>query len=203
MKPEEGCYPWFALQVRGRHENIVATLLRGKGYELFMPVYKCRRHWSDRIRELELPLLPGYVFCRFNPVARLPILVTPGVIQVVGIGKKPVPVDDAEIAALQTALRSRLPSRPWPFLQSGQRVRVEFGPLCGLEGIMLDFKGHHRLVLSVTLLQRSVAVEMDAAWVIPIPQQHRAGNGPVTSQLSNQQTGKLAEKAFTRNLELR
>src|SRR5713226_1413417 len=169
MKPEAGCYPWFAVQTRSRYENLVATLLRGKGYELFLPLYKSRRRWSDRIKELELPLFLGYLFCRFNPTARFPILVTPGVIRVVGIGRSPVPVDDAEIAAIQKAVQSGLPRQPWPFLQTGQRVKVENGPLQGLEGSLLEFKGRHRLVLSVTMLQRSVAVEVDSAWVSPIP----------------------------------
>lgn len=164
-----GGFPWFALQIRSRYEKIAATLLHGKGYELFLPVYKSRRRWSDRIKELELPLFPGYLFCRFNPLDRLPILVTPGVIQVVGIGKSPVPVNDAEIAAIQTAVQSGLPRQPWPFLQVGQRVKIKSGPLQGLEGILLDFKGRHRLLLSVTLLQRSVAVEVDGAWVDPLP----------------------------------
>jgi len=169
MKPEAGCYPWFAVQTRSRYENLVATLLRGKGYELFLPVYKSRRRWSDRIKELELPLFPGYLFCRFNPLDRFPILVTPGVMQVVGVGKIPIPVDDLEIAALETAIRSGLPRQPWPFLQIGQKVKIECKPLCGLEGILVEFKGRHRLVLSVTLLQRSVAVEVDDTWIRPIP----------------------------------
>src|SRR5216684_9122189 len=169
MNPEAGFYPWFALQTRSRYENLVATLLRGKGYELFLPVYKSRRRWSDRIKELELPLFPGYLFCRFNPLDRFPILVTPGVMQVVGVGKIPIPVDDLEIAALETAIRSGLPRQPWPFLQIGQKVKIECKPLCGLEGILVEFKGRHRLVLSVTLLQRSVAVEVDDTWIRPIP----------------------------------
>ncbi len=169
MKPEAGCYPWFAVQTRSRYENLVATLLRGKGYELFLPIYKSRRRWSDRIKELELPLFPGYLFCRFNPLDRFPILVTPGVMQVVGVGKIPIPVDDLEIAALETAIRSGLPRQPWPFLQIGQKVKIECKPLCGLEGILVEFKGRHRLVLSVTLLQRSVAVEVDDTWIRPIP----------------------------------
>ena len=125
MKAEVSCCPWFAVQTRSRYENLVATLLRGKGYELFLPIYKSRRRWSDRIKELELPLFPGYLFCRFNPLDRFPILVTPGVMQVVGVGKSPIPVDDLEIAALKTAIRSGLPRQPWPFLQVGQRVRIE------------------------------------------------------------------------------
>jgi transcription antitermination factor NusG len=160
-----GGFPWFALQTRCRYENFVANHLRGSGYELFLPVYKCRRHWSDRIKEFELPLFPGYVFCRFNPLDRLPILVTPGVVRVVGVGKKPVPVDDAEVIAIRTVVESGLPGRSWPFLQVGQRVKVEQGPLSGIEGILMAFRGRHRLVLSVTLLQRSVAVEVDGAWV--------------------------------------
>jgi len=200
LLPRTDSFPWFALQIRSRYEKIAASLLCGKGYELFLPSYKSRRRWSDRIKELEVPLFPGYLFCRFNPLDRLPILVTPGVIQVVGTGKSPVPVDDAEIAALQTAVQSGLPRQPWPFLQIGQRVRVECGPLCGLEGILLDFKGRHRLVLSVTLLQRSVAVEVDGAWVISIPQQHRAYSGPAAFRHANPPIRKTTEEAITKNL---
>ena len=169
MIPEKASYSWFAVQTRLRYEHFAAAHLRSKGYDLFLPVYSCRRRWADRIKEIELPLFPGYLFCRFDLNNRFPIVVTPGVLQVVGVGKTPVPVADAEIAALQTAVQSGLPRQPWPFLQIGQRVRVEYGSLCGLEGILLTFKGRHRLVLSVTLLQRSVAVEVDVAWVRPIP----------------------------------
>jgi transcription antitermination factor NusG len=185
LPPTEVSHPWFALQTRCRYESFVSKQLRHKGYEVLLPLYKCRRCWSDRIKELELPLFPGYLFCRFNLLDRLPILVTPGVVQVVGFGKNPVPVDDAEIAAIQIVVQSGLPRQPWPFLQIGQKVRVECGPLCGLEGIFMDFKGHHRLVLSVTLLQRSVAVEVDGAWVIPIPQRHPADTGPASFRHAN------------------
>ena len=174
---EAGHDPWFALQVKRRFENSVATILAGKGYESFLPQYKSRRAWSDRIKEIHLPLFPGYVFCRFDLERRLPILTTPGVVAIVGVGKRPIAIDDGEIAAIQTAVRSGVPSRPWPFLQVGQSVRVERGPLCGLEGILLYVKGQRRLVLSVSLLQRSVAVEVDSAWVVPIPQQDRDRNG--------------------------
>ena len=188
MKPEAGCYPWFAVQTRSRYENLVATLLRGKGFESFLPIYKSRRRWSDRIKELELPLFPGYLFCRFNPLDRFPILVTPGVMQVVGVGKNPIPVDDLEIAALEAAIRSGLPRQPWPFLQIGQKVRIECKPLCGLEGILVEFKGRHRLVLSVTLLQRSVAVEVDDTWIRPISLSSPM-TSPRTSALRGSQEG--------------
>src|SRR5258707_13539511 len=134
MAAENISYQWYALRVRSRYENTVAAHLRGKGYESLLPLYKSQRPWSDRIKEFELPLFPGYVFCRFNPLDRLPILVTPGVVRVVGFGKNPVPVDDAEIAAIRIVVQSGLPRQPWPFLQIGQKERVECGRLCGLEG---------------------------------------------------------------------
>lgn len=179
MEPSKTTYPWFALQVRSGYERMVTAHLDGKGYERFLPLYKCRRRWSDRFKELELPLFPGYVFCRFNVLNRLPILVIPGVFSVVGMGKTAVPVEETEIAAIQAAVKSGLPSQPWPFLHIGDRVRVDYGALWGLEGILLGFKGRHRLVLSLTLLQRSVAVEIDDTWVRPIRQQPRAPTAPV------------------------
>jgi len=167
MSFPDAVFPWFALEIRARHEKFVAAALFGKGFEVFLPLYLCKRRWSDRIKEIELPLLPGYLFCRFDPQNRLPILVTPGVRQVVGTAKTPVPVDESEIAALQSIVVSRLQARPWPFLQVGQRVRIEQGPLSGVEGILLDSQKRERLVVSVTLLQRSVAVEIDGDWAVP------------------------------------
>src|ERR1700675_2653265 len=148
-------FPWFALQVKARHEGNVAGHLHGKGYEWFLPHYRVRKRWSDRIKEVEAPLFPGYLFCRLNPQNRLPILKTPGVIQIVGNSRAPVAVDGVEIEAIQRMVESGIPSHPWPFLETGDRVRIESGPLSGLEGILTEFKGNHRLVLSVTLLQRS------------------------------------------------
>src|SRR6266481_404023 len=182
MAAENISYQWYALRVRSRYENTVAAHLQGKGYESLLPLYKSRRPWSDRFKEIELPLFPGYVFCRFNPLDRLPILTVPGVVHVVGVGRTPVPIDETEIAAIQAALKSGLPSQPWPFLQIGHKVRIEHGPLCGIEGILLGFKGHQRLVLSVTLLQRSVAVQVDGASVRAMPHQGLASNSPGTSQ---------------------
>lgn len=158
-------FPWFALQVRTRHEQGVASHLGSIGFEWFLPLYKCRKRWSDRIKESEVPLFPGYLFCRLNPQDRLPILKTPGVLQIVGYNRHPVPVDEMEISALQRLVSSGVPNHPWPYLEIGEQVRIESGPLRGLEGRVVEFKGNHRLVLSVKLLQRSVAVEMDSAFV--------------------------------------
>ncbi len=109
---------WFAIQTRPRWEKNASILLEGKGYELFLPLYNCRRRWSDRIKEIELPLFPGYLFCRLSPQERiLPLLTTPGVVGLVGIGRRPIPIPDHEIAAVQAIVKSGLPAQPWPFLE--------------------------------------------------------------------------------------
>src|SRR5271155_1553404 len=161
-------FPWFALQVRTRNEAGVAEQLSGRGYERFLPLYKVRKRWSDRIKEVDAPLFPGYLFCRFNPHDRLPILKTPGVIQIVGFQSGPAAVDESEIRSIQSLVAAGVPHQPWPFLAAGDRVRIESGPLLGLEGILTEVRSSYRLVLSVTLLQRSVAVEIDSASVTAI-----------------------------------
>jgi transcriptional antiterminator NusG len=159
---------WFALRVRPRWEKPVAESLRSKGYEEFLPVHKERRRWSDRMVTVHAPLFPGYVFCRFDVQQRLPILTTPGVLFVVSAGRVPQPVDDAEIEALQVLVRSQLHLEPWPFLEVGQRIRILGGPLAGAEGILLSVKKQDRLVVSVTLLQRSVSVEIPNTCAWPV-----------------------------------
>lgn len=158
---------WFAVHVRSRYESVVARCLKTKGYECFLPTYWSRRRWSDRVKELELPLFPGYFFCRFHLEDRLPILKTPGLISIVGIAQNPIPVDQAEIEAVRTLVNSGLRHQPWPYVRIGQKVRIEYGSLWGLEGILQSFKGRQRIVVSVTLLQRSVAAEIDSSWVSP------------------------------------
>jgi transcription antitermination factor NusG len=142
--------------------------LRGKGYEEFLPMYRRTNRWSDRIKEIELPLFPGYVFCRFNPHDRLPILMVPGVNSVVGIGKNLMPVDECELDAVRAVLNSEAYCEPWPYLEVGQRVQVEYGPLAGTQGIVMMFKNTYRLVISVNMLQRSVAVEIDRDCLKPV-----------------------------------
>ena len=165
----EATHPWFAVRVRSNFEQMTAAALRGKGYEEFLPVYRARRRWSDRLKEVDCPLFPGYVFCRFDVENRLPVLVTPGVISILGMGKTPVPLDEGEIEAVRVIVRSGLVAGPWPFVRVGQAVYIEEGPLAGAEGVVIKVKGRYRLVASVTLLQRSVYVEIDREWVRPIP----------------------------------
>ena len=161
--------PWFALQVRSRREAFVADHLVGQGLECYLPLYKSTRRWSDRLKEVEQPLFPGYLFCRLNLSNRGPVLMTPGVQQIVGFGRTPVPVEEKEVESIRQVLSSGLPSLPWPYLHLGDRVRVNYGSLVNLEGILVNFRGSNRVVLSVTLLQRSVALEIDLAWLSPIP----------------------------------
>lgn len=169
--------PWFAVNTRARYEDFAARQIEGRGYEVFLPIYRVRRRWSDRIKELELPLFPGYLFCRLDINNRFPVLSAPGVIQIVGIGKKPIPVDPQEVQAIQIAVKNNRVSEPLPFRKVGTRVRVEAGPLCGLEGIIQNVKGQRRLVLSITLLQRSVAVEIEHDSVSSLP--HRIAGSSV------------------------
>lgn len=165
----EAKLPWFALSVRTRHEAYVAEFLQGKGYEWFLPLYKCRKRWSDRIKEVEAPLFPGYLFCRFDAQDRLPILKTPGVMQIIGCNRCPIPVDEAEINAVQRLVASGVEHGPWPFLHAGDAVEIQSGPLRGIQGVLIGFKGNYRLIVSVSLLQRSVAVEIDAGFVTAQP----------------------------------
>lgn len=158
---------WFAVRVRPRAEKVVADAFRGKGYEVLLPLHKERRRWSDRIVHLEMPLFGGYVFCRFDVEHRLPILTTPGVLEIVSVGRTPHPIDDEEIASLRVLAASHLPLEPWPYLHIGERVRIVGGPLAGAEGVLLSVKDARRLVVSVTLLQRSVAVEIPERCVWP------------------------------------
>jgi transcription antitermination factor NusG len=169
MPAEENNYKWFAIQVRTRWEASTAVLLDGKGFEVFLPTYKASKRWGGHHRkEHTTPLFPGYVFCRFDACNRLPILITPGVIAVVGRGKVPLPVDDNEVSAIQAIVASGFRPEPWPFLELGQRVRIDTEPLRGLEGILLSVKGGSRIVLSVSLLRRSVALEIDRSCVTPV-----------------------------------
>jgi transcription antitermination factor NusG len=160
--------PWYALRVRPRTEKAVSESLQNKGYEVFLPFHRQRRRWSDRVVDIHLPLFPGYLFARFDVLRRLPILKTPGVMFVVGIGNVPAPIDDVEIDALQIVVKSHLELQPWPFLRVGQRVRIISGPLADAEGILTAVKSRSRLVVSINLLQRSVAVEVaqECAWPV-------------------------------------
>ena len=161
-------HPWFAIRVRSNCERLTAIHLHERGYEEFAPSYQTERRWSDRKKRLDQFLFPGYVFCRFDVEHRLPVLTTPGVVGLVGFGKTPSPIPDHEIQHIRSIIRAGFLVTPWPFLQLGQRVVIERGPLEGVEGILQQVKGRFRLVVSISLLQRSISTEVDRDWVRPI-----------------------------------
>jgi transcription antitermination factor NusG len=136
-------------------------VLAAKGFEPYLPCYRVKRRWSDRVVETTVPLFPGYVFCRFDSSQRVPVISTPGVVSVVGSGKVPTPIDESEIEAIQAILLSGVPAVPHSYLQVGQKVRVKNGPLEGIEGLLVKKKSEWRMVVSITLLQRSISVEVD------------------------------------------
>jgi transcription termination/antitermination protein NusG len=160
--------PWFALRVRPNYEKPVSAVLRGKGFQEFLPLIQSRRQWSDRVKIMDLPLFPGYLFCRLNLDERMPLLTTPGFLYLVGVGRNPEPIDESEIEAIQSVLRSGLPVTPWPSLMVGQRVRLKHGPLRGLEGVLTKIANQHRMYVAVTLLKRSISVEVAPEWIHPI-----------------------------------
>jgi transcription antitermination factor NusG len=178
---------WYALQVQSRLASVASSILRGKGYEEFLPLYSSRRRWSDRVKTIDVPLFPGYLFCRFDPHDRMvPVLTTPGVLGVVGAGKTPLPVADHEIECVRTVIKSGLAAQPWPFLGVGSRIYMEAGPLAGLEGMICNTDKVDRLVVSVTLLQRSVAVEIDRDWARPVS----ARMSPLAVNVAERLTGR-------------
>jgi transcription antitermination factor NusG len=159
---------WFALKVRSRAEKTTGDTLLDRGFEVFCPTYPVTRQYSDRQKSVQAPLFPGYLFCKLSWNHRLPVLSTPNVHYLVGFGTQPTPVGLAEVEAIQSIVSSGLQFEPHPFLRVGQRVRMQSGPLADLEGILVGQRGAHRLIVSVDLLQRSVATEVDSLAVRPL-----------------------------------
>jgi transcription antitermination factor NusG len=160
--------PWFALQTKSRHEKKVDYLLKQKGYQCLTPTYRQKRKWSDRTVKIELPLFPMYVFCRFNPTALGQIVSIRGVLRAVEFGGKLAEVAAEEIEALQMLALSNLLREPWQYLPQGTSVRIETGPLAGIQGFICMSENKRQLIISVTLLQRSVAVELDGSTVVSV-----------------------------------
>jgi transcription elongation factor/antiterminator RfaH len=165
---ESARFPWFGIRTKSNFEKIAKSALEAKGFETYVPLYRSRRRRSDRTVISDLPLFPGYVFCRFDPHYRMPVMTARGVISIIGFGDDPVPIPDQEIEAVRRVLICGQASEPHLFLREGQRVLVRYGSLEGIEGILLKKKSDWRLVISINLLQRSLAVEVDRDWVTTI-----------------------------------
>jgi transcription antitermination factor NusG len=161
-----GTSHWFAIQVRSGWEKAVVAPIENKGYEVFSPTYKVERKWSDRVKALERPLFSGYVFCRFDPEARLsPLVTTPGVIKILGSPGRPMQVDECEIECVRQVVSSHHRVYPHNFLKEGTKVKIARGCLSGVEGLLVSIKNDHRLVLSIDLLRRSVYLDLDVSWL--------------------------------------
>lgn len=159
---------WLCVQVKSGGEFRSALGLQERGYESFVPVFEQKRQWSDRVKIIQVPLFTGYVFLRFNAASSWPAVTAPGVLQFVGTRKTPIPIEDSEIEALQVTTQTGLLCGPCAFLEVGQEVEVRLGPLVSLRGKIIRFKSKQRLILSITLIKRSVFVEVDGYEVVPI-----------------------------------
>lgn len=158
-------YPWYAITVRQRYEKQVAAALTGKGYSPYVPARVVRKRWSDRIKLIEAPLFPGYVLCRLDIERRLPVLMTSGVTGFAGPGNVPAAIDEAEMRSVEALVQSGLHSSNCGFFAVGRRVRIDVGALTGCEGVLVRMKSGSRIVISLSLLQRSIAVDIDEAMV--------------------------------------
>jgi len=152
---------WHALHTKHQHEKNVTDILAEKGFEVFCPTYAEIHRWKDRRKEVTIPLFSGYLFFADGLHRRIDLLSTPGVCAIVSFGNTPAVVPEEEINAIRLAAASSQRVEPHPFLQEGQKVRVKSGPLSGIEGILQRRKDTFRLVLSVQLLGRSVAVQVE------------------------------------------
>jgi len=151
-----------------QHERQTEKALQSKGLETLLPVYRSRRQWSDRVKDVEVPLFAGYVLCHFDLNDRIHVMDTPGVARIVGFGGMPAALEDSEIGSIQQMVLWKLPLAPWPYLKAGDRVRVEHGPMRGQEGTLVRTKDSLHLVINIDVLQRSVAVQVDREAIVPI-----------------------------------
>jgi transcriptional antiterminator NusG len=156
---------WYAVRTRSRFEAVTAAALRDKGFPEFLPMWRSCRQWSDRVKELDLPLFPGYVFCRFNARDPYPVLNSPGVVHIVSAGTRFVPVEDREIESIRSICAAGVPAYPWDNVIAGQRLMIVRGPLKGVEGTLISVRDQYRLVVSISLLQRSVSTELQRDWI--------------------------------------
>jgi transcription antitermination factor NusG len=158
---------WYAAYTSAHHEMRVAQQLTQRSVENFLPLYSSVRRWKDRRVTLQLPLFPGYIFMRMALRDRMKVVQIPGVARLVGFNGSPAALQEEEIVTLKRGLESIAHAEPHPYLTVGRRVCIKHGPLAGLEGILLRWKGSWRVVISLHLIQRSVRVDIDASDIEP------------------------------------
>jgi len=155
---------WYAIRTRSRHEKVVAHQLETQGINVFLPLLSEVRKWSDRHKQIETALFPGYAFVQiaYSSGDRLRVLQTHGVANFVGAsGAEGTPIPDDQIASIRTLITHNVPFKEYPFLRVGQRVRIRGGALDGLEGLLVALNGARTLVISVEPIQRSLCVKVD------------------------------------------
>jgi transcription antitermination factor NusG len=156
---------WFAITVKVKYEKVVADALTARGLDAFLPYYVTLRRWSDRVKKLEVPLFSGYVFGRFDLERRSEVCTIPGYRSIVSFGGKATPVDPQELDVIRRVVQADGLFAPHPFLRMGQTVRVTRGPLAGVEGILTQMTDGFQVIVSVSILQRSVAVKLDTSMI--------------------------------------
>ena len=159
---------WYALRVREKMREIAEERLIPFVADMFSPTVSEVRQWSDRKKVIKVPVFAGYLFARFDVDKRMDVLKVLGVIDLVRVGARPAEVDGNEIDGLRRAFEAALPVEPLPHLVQGQAVRVIGGPMRGVEGTLALVKSELKLVLAVTMMNRSVAVEIDRAQLVAI-----------------------------------
>lgn len=159
---------WYALRVKPQHERTVGYALQKKGFERYLPLYKAVRRWADNLKELEMPIFPGHVFCRLALTEAPSVLATPAVYQLVARGCEPEPIEAHQLHIIQRIESAGLPIIPWPFLKAGQTVRITQGPLSGVTGLLAGSTKSWHVVVNVQLLQRGVAVTVNRSDLAPL-----------------------------------
>jgi transcription antitermination factor NusG len=160
---------WLAAYTKARHETMVARQLKSKSVMHLLPTFWHTAQWSDRVKRKTAPLYPGYVFVEVNDEERVRVLQTSGVVSIVSVAGKPVPLLETDVAMLRECAARPMQFEPHPYLRVGERVRVKQGPLEGWEGILTYKKNAVRLVISIEQIMQSVSVELDGADVEPVP----------------------------------
>lgn len=189
------CWPWYAAYIKHQHEKAACGLLTGKGFEVFLPLYSAEHRWKDRTKVVSLPVFPCYLFVRTDFERKLDILQTPGVFWLIESGGRPCEVPSSEIEAIRKITQSLEKVEPHPYLKCGDYVRVRQGALAGIEGVLIRVKNRYRIVVSVDLLQKAVAVEVDISSVERI-----CGGGETPSLLRQQNSGALLSASSSSRL---
>ena len=164
----ESSAKWFAVYTMSRHEKRVSAQLQERKIETFLPLYRAVHQWKNRTQaDLELPLFPSYVFARIPARGRSTVFSTPGVFSIVGSRTEPWPLPDHEIETLRSGL-SQYKHEPYPYLVTGDRVRIMAGPLSGMEGVLVEQKNGQRVVLTIEQIMSSISVEVEVQNLEPL-----------------------------------